>query len=71
MFLKFSVKILFIAIEIFLAFYSLAISDSLLVKFLFFAVTALIVAFGVTKLITKLLPIDKDYSSPELEEKEN
>lgn len=71
MFLKFSVKILFIAIEIFLAFYSLAISDSLLVKFLFFAVTALIVAFGITKLITKLLPIDKDYTSPDLEKEED
>lgn len=71
MFLKFSVKILFIAIEIFLAFYSLAISDSLLVKFLFFALTALIVAFGITKLINKLLPIDKDYTSSELEEEEN
>ncbi|SFN26670.1 hypothetical protein SAMN05660413_00142 [Salegentibacter flavus] len=70
MFLKFSVKILFIAIEIFLGFYSLVVSDSLLVKFLFFAVTALIVAFGITKLITKLLPIDKDYTSPEIEEEE-
>ncbi|MDR9456015.1 MAG: hypothetical protein RI572_01280 [Salegentibacter sp.] len=63
-------KILFIAIEIFLGFYSLVVSDSLLVKFLFFAVTALIVAFGITKLITKLLPIDKDYTSPEIEEEE-
>ncbi|MGM0932039.1 MAG: hypothetical protein ACQEWD_01195 [Bacteroidota bacterium] len=63
-------KILFIAIEIFLGFYSLVVSDSLLVKFLFFAVTALIVAFGITKLITKLLPIDKDYTSPDLEEEE-
>ena len=71
MFLKVSVKILFIAIEIFLAFYSLVISDSLLVKFLFFAVTALIVAFGITKLINKLLPIDRDYTSPELEDEEN
>lgn len=70
MFLKLSAKILFIAVEIFLGFYSLAISDSLFVKFLFFAVTALIVAFGIVKLISKLLPIDKDYTSPEIEEKE-
>lgn len=70
MFLKLSVKILFIAIEIFLAFYSLAISDSLLVKFLFFVVTALIVSFGITKLITKLLPIDKDYTSPQFDDEE-
>ncbi len=61
MIFKFSVKILFIAAEIFLAFYSMAFSDSLLVKFLFFAVTALIVAFGITKLISRLLPLEKDY----------
>lgn len=70
MFLKLSAKILFIAIELFLAFYSIAISDSLLVKFLFFAVTALIVAFGITKLISKLLPIDKDHTSIDPEEEE-
>lgn len=70
MLFKLSVKIIFVVVEIFLAFYSMAVSDSLLVKFLFFAVTALIVAFGISKLINKLLPLDKDYITSE-EEEEN
>lgn len=70
MLLKLSVKIGFVAAEIFLAFYSMAVSDSLLVKFLFFTVTALIVAFGIIKLITRLLPVDKEQlpSNPSGEE---
>lgn len=67
MFLKIGLKILFIAVEIFLAFYSLLMSDSLLVKFLFFAVTAGIIAFIVVKLIHKILPTDKDYITSEIE----
>lgn len=61
MFLKVGIKILFIAIEIFLGFYSLLISESLFVKFLFFVVTAAIIAFGMLKTLHKVLPNDKDY----------
>lgn len=67
MIFKLSIKVVFIAIEIFLAVYSFALSDSLLIKFLFFAVTAVIVAFAITKITNKLLPIDKDYISSEEE----
>lgn len=65
MIFKLSIKVLFIAVEIFLAVYSFALSDSLLIKFLFFAVTAVIIAFSLTKITNKLLPIDKDYISSE------
>lgn len=65
MLFKLSVKILFIAAELFLGFYSMVLSDSLLVKFIFFAVTAVIIAFIATKLIDTLLPADKDYISRE------
>ncbi|TBW30137.1 hypothetical protein [Gramella sp. KN1008] len=61
MFFKVGIKILFVAIEIFLGFYSLLISDSLLLKFLFFAVTAGIIAFGMLKSLNRVLPRDKDY----------
>ncbi|WP_240793816.1 hypothetical protein [Antarcticibacterium arcticum] len=60
-------KIGILAIEIFLAVYSLALSDSLLVKFLFFAFSAMIIAFAVTKVTNKLLPSDKDYVSTDQE----
>jgi hypothetical protein len=60
MFLKVGIKILFVAIEIFLGFYSLVVSESLLVKFVFFAVTAAIIAFGMLKTINKILPADRD-----------
>jgi len=56
-----------LAIELFLGFYSLIITDSLLVKFLFFGFSAIIVAFAVTKITNKLLPEDKDYISTEQE----
>ncbi|MDT0643387.1 hypothetical protein RM553_11145 [Zunongwangia sp. F363] len=65
MLLKLSIKIGFIAIELFLGFYSIILSDSLLVKFIFFVVTAIMIAFAVTKVVDKLLPADKDYISPE------
>lgn len=61
MFLKFGLKILFLAAEIFLGFYSLLVSDSLLMKFLFFVFTAGIIAFIMIKLINKVMPEDKDY----------
>ncbi|MFV9484015.1 hypothetical protein [Christiangramia sp. OXR-203] len=56
MFLKVGVKVLFVMVELFLGFYSLVISESLLVKFIFFVVTAAIVAFGILKTINKVLP---------------
>ncbi|MCL6216770.1 MAG: hypothetical protein ABGW99_16295 [Zunongwangia sp.] len=68
MILKLSIKILFIIAEIFLAFYSFAMSDSLLVKFIFFAFTAVIIAFALTKITNKFLPVDKDYISQEQED---
>lgn len=67
MLVKLILKIGVLAIELFLAFYSLVITDSLLVKFLFFAFSAIIVAFAVTKITNKLLPSDKDYISAEQE----
>lgn len=67
MLFKLALKIGILALEIFLAFYSLIISDSLLVKFLFFAFSAVIVAFVVTKMTGKILPSDKDFISREQE----
>lgn len=61
MFFKVGIKIVFVVTEIFLGFYSLIISDSLLLKFIFFAVTAAIIAFGMLKTLNKVLPADKDY----------
>ncbi|WP_300435827.1 hypothetical protein [Christiangramia sp.] len=58
MFLKVGVKVLFIVMEIFLGFYSLVITESLLIKFLFFVFTAGIIAFAVLKTINKILPTD-------------
>lgn len=58
MFLKVGLKILFVIIEVFLAFYSLVVTESLLVKFIFFAITAGLIAFGMLKTINKILPAD-------------
>ena len=68
MFFKIGFKVLFLAVEIFLGFYSMFMTDSLFVRFIFFAVTAMIIAFGVIKLINKILPVDKDYISSDQEE---
>lgn len=68
MIVKLVLKIGVLAIELFLAFYSLIITDSLLVKFLFFAFSAIIIAFAVTKITNKLLPADKDSISTEQEQ---
>lgn len=70
MFFKVGIKILFVAIEIFLGFYSMLISDSLLLKFLFFAVTAAIIAFGMLKSLNSILPSGRDYIQTEAEENE-
>ncbi len=53
----------FLAIEIILTFYSNVLEDSLMVKFLLFVITAVLIAMGVTKLANNLLPADKDYVS--------
>ncbi|MCM8568769.1 hypothetical protein NE848_05230 [Gramella jeungdoensis] len=60
MFFKVGIKIVFVVTEIFLGFYSLLISDSLLLKFIFFAVTAAIIAFGMLKTLNKVLPNNRD-----------
>ncbi len=70
MFLKVGIKILFVITEIFLGFYSLVVSESLLVKFVFFAVTAAIIAFGMLKTINKILPADKSLVELQADEKE-
>lgn len=67
MILKASFQIAFLAIEIILTFYSSVLRDSLMVKFLFFIVTAVLIAMGVTKLANRLLPADKDFISSEEE----
>lgn len=64
---KVGLKIGILALEIFLAFYSFILTDSLLVKFLFFAFSAVILAFAITKITDKILPSDKDYISTETE----
>ncbi|SDR72417.1 hypothetical protein SAMN04487764_0424 [Gillisia sp. Hel1_33_143] len=67
MIFKLGLKIGIIAIEIALAFYSFILTDSLMVKFLFFTFSAIIVAFAVTKITNVLLPADKDYVSEEID----
>lgn len=59
MFLKVGIKVLFVIIEIFLGFYSFVITESLLIKFLFFAVSAAIIAFAMLKTVNRILPTDK------------
>lgn len=53
----------FLAIEIILTFYSNVLEDSLMAKFLLFVITAVLIAMGVTKLASNLLPADKDFVS--------
>ena len=67
MILKLSFQIAFLAIELILTFYSDVLQDSLMVKFLFFVVTAVLIAMGVTTLANRILPVDKDYISSEEE----
>ncbi|HET8753952.1 MAG TPA: hypothetical protein VFM59_06280 [Salinimicrobium sp.] len=69
MILKASFQIAFLVIEVVLTFYSDVLSDSLMVKFLFFVITAVLVAMGVTKLADQVLPADKDYISVEDQQK--
>ena len=68
MVLKASFQLAFLAIEIILTFYSNVLEDNLMVKFLLFVITAVLIAMGVTKLASHLLPADKDYVSAEDEQ---
>lgn len=68
MLLKASFQLAFLAIEIILTFYSDVLEDNLMVKFLLFVITAVLIAMGVTKLAGRLLPADKDYVSIEDEQ---
>lgn len=65
MVLKASFQIAFMVIEIILTFNSEVVQDSLLVKFLLFVITAVLIAMGVTRLANRLLPADKDFVSSE------
>tara|TARA_R100000935_G_C2773414_1_gene138608 strand:- start:40 stop:267 length:228 start_codon:yes stop_codon:yes gene_type:complete len=60
MIFKLAIKIVFLALELFLGFYSLVMTDSLGMKFLFFVFTAFLIAFAITKLTNKILPSDLD-----------
>jgi len=60
MIFKLAIKIVFLALELFLGFYSLIMTDSLVIKFLFFVVSAVIIAFLILKFTSKLLPSDTD-----------
>lgn len=65
MVLKASFQMAFLAIEIILTFYGNVLENSLMVKFLLFIITAVLIAMGVTKLANNLLPTDKDFVAAE------
>lgn len=67
MVLKASFQLAFLAIEIILTFYNDVLQNSLMVKFLLFVITAILIAMAVTKLASNVLPADKDYVSYEEE----
>lgn len=67
MVLKASFQMAFLAIEIILTFYNDVLQNSLMVKFLLFVITAILIAMAVTKLANNVLPTDKDYISYEEE----
>ena len=67
MVLKASFKLAFLAIEIILTFYEEILQNSLMVKFLLFVITAILIAMGVVRLANDVLPADKDYVSLEEE----
>ena len=69
MLFKIGIQLAILGAEVILGIYSIILSDSLLVKFLFFVFSAAIIAFLITKITDKLLPSDKDYISP-LQERE-
>ncbi len=51
---------MFLVTELFLGFYSLIMTDNLWIKFSFFAFSAVLVAFAITKFTEKILPSDID-----------
>lgn len=63
MFLKISFQLAFLAIEIILTFYEDVLENSLIVKFLLFVITAILIAMAVTRLASNVLPADKDFVS--------
>lgn len=65
MVLKASFQFAFLAMEIILTFYDDVLENSLMVKFLLFVITAILIAMGVTKLANNVLPPDKDFVSAE------
>ncbi|MFD0976685.1 hypothetical protein [Salinimicrobium gaetbulicola] len=65
MVLKASFQLAFLAIEIILTFYNDVLQNSLMVKFLLFVITAILIAMSVTKLASNMLPADKDHVSYE------
>lgn len=67
MFLKISFQLAFLAIEIILTFYEDVLENSLMVKFLLFLITAILIAMAVTRLAGNVLPADKDFISEEEE----
>ena len=68
MVLKTSFQLAFLAIELILTFYSNVLENSLMVRFLLFVITAILIAMAVTKLANNLLPADKDFVSSQQEE---
>ena len=64
MLLKLGIQLAILGTEVILGIYSLILSDSLLVKFIFFVFSAAIIAFLITRITNKLLPSDQDYISP-------
>ena len=64
MLLKLGIQLAILGAEVILGIYSLILSDSLLVKFIFFVFSAAIIAFLITRITNKLLPSDQDYISP-------
>ena len=69
MILKLGFQLAFLAIEVILTFYSSVLENSLMVKFLLFVITAVLIAMGVTKLANNILPTDKDFISKEGKQK--
>lgn len=60
MILKTSFQIAFLTIEIILAFNSAILSESLIFKFLFFVIFAILISMAVTRLVQTVLPVDKE-----------
>ncbi|HET8885691.1 MAG TPA: hypothetical protein VFM70_04990 [Salinimicrobium sp.] len=64
MYPKIGLIIILLIGEIFLGFYSFILSESLLVKFLFFLATAIIIAYCITKFTSRALPSEKILEEP-------